>query len=214
MPDWVFKIAETAEELCAVYRLRYETLGTELGDTRYCDHDRRFHLDEDDPMSSIIVASCNDQVVATMRVTALRSHSFIAHEVYKWDVLAEVLDLTVTQLQQIAARLDRGAVSSKFRGTGLLPRLQKFAESVAIENGCPVIVGAVAIDNAVARRSFLKVGWNLFATNVSDGKISCDLIYKDLRNRGSICLAPLVCRIQVKTATGQMIGDPGRVSIA
>lgn len=180
--DYRVSIAESQDELNAVYRLRYQVFFEEGGDSRYADHQKKHWSDEDDgPKSTVVAAWTRDgEAVATMRLTCLKDHEFIGHSVFRFDLLAELLNLTEANLRKYVARADRGAVRADHRSKGLVKLCQELIEQLALSKSCDVLVGVPGVDNVRARRAYTKTGWVEYPVQATFRGFTGQLIYKQI----------------------------------
>jgi len=177
------KIAETDAEREAAYQLRYEVFGLEEGDHRYSDHERKFWIDQDDgPNSTVLVAFDMDGIcLASTRLTLLRQLKFLAMEAYHFEVLAALLNLSLTELTMIVGRWDRGVVRKSARGLGILQLLEERVADLAMSNNCTIIVGTIKPDNHAMFRAVAKAGYRTYPVVETYRGFTAQLIYKDLR---------------------------------
>jgi len=180
MSEYRISVAKTQEELEAVYRLRYQVFFEEGADGRYANHVLKHWRDEDDcPESSVVAAWTQDgQAVATMRLTCLKHRDFIGHSVFRFDLLAEILNRTEIDLRTSVARADRGVVRADHRSKGLVKLCQEVIERTAIGYNCDVLVGVPGISNERSGRAFEKVGWKEYPVQATFRGFSGQLIYK------------------------------------
>lgn len=174
----------TTEELrLSALRLRYEIFSRECGDDRYSDHARQVWIDRDDGPQSRVMVAVNDQdiVIGTARFTRLRDWAFIAHEVFNFPLLAEVVGLSEEQLQNSLCRWDRVVVAKAYRGTYVLPMLEARFCQLGRETDCLIGVGIVSVSNHLAHRVFVKLGWSDYPVIAPYNGFTAQLIYKDLR---------------------------------
>jgi hypothetical protein len=175
-------IAKSPEELASVYRLRYDVFFEEGRDERYADHDLKHWSDEDDCPDATVVAvwTTDGEAVATIRVTCLKHRDFIGHSVFRFDLLADIVNLSEEKLRNRVAKADRGAVRAGHRGKGLVQLCQDMIEKVALSHGCDILVGVPGIGNSRSRRAFEKVGWKEYPVQATFRGFTGQLIYKKL----------------------------------
>lgn len=175
-----FSLAETQEQLETVYRLRYRVFAEELGADRYADHENRIWIDEDDGPQSMTLAGWteNQEAVATMRLCCMRNHRFIGFDYYQLAMLAEHVQLSEESLIQTIAKADRAAILKPFRASGLLPRLQRFAEETARAHDCRILVGSVELGNERSIVSFQALGWKVYCKSSVYRGLECMLVFK------------------------------------
>lgn len=176
----IAKLATTPEEVAAALRLRYEVFYVEGGDARYADHERRVWTDRDDgPQSHLIIAVDDaNTVIGTARVTVLRDWEFIGHDAYGFDFLAKHLGVTIEALWPRLARLDRGAVDNRLRGTGISALLQNVVEGVALENHCDLLVGILKVGNLRGIRAYSKLGFTVLPHVRTHAGFAGHLVFK------------------------------------
>ena len=164
-------------------RLRYEVFFEEGNDGRYADHERKVWSDRDDGPQSRLVVGLNElgNVVGTMRLTRLIDWPFIAHEIYDFRLLAEIVKIPEELLRATVARADRGVVAKAYRGSGVLVQMQHCFERMARDAGCSVIVGIPGVSNIASRRAFQKLGWLEYPHVSTFNGFTAQHIYKDLR---------------------------------
>lgn len=188
--DLVFTAIEATTEVLIqeALRLRYEVFYREEGDARYADHDGEIWTDQDDgPQSRIVVGlDSSGDVVGTMRMTRLCDWPFIAHEAYDFALLASLVGLSEAELRRTVVRADRGVVSRRCRGSGLLSKMQCQFDQMARDAGCTIIVGNPRVDNMASRRAFQKLGWIEYPHVSTYKGFTAQHIYKDLRSLSDI----------------------------
>lgn len=175
--------ALTDEELLGALRLRYDVFAMEQGDTRYADQRRKVHEDDDDRAGRALTFNVRTRLgvlAGSARMTLLRDHAFIAHDVFDWERLASVLRTDTRSLLTRVARLDRVCIAREFRGTGVLKQLVDEIVAAAVSRGATVMVGIVGVENDRSKRAFEKLGWRTYGVIGSARGVRCEHIYLDI----------------------------------
>ena len=172
----------SSEQLTHAYHLRYQVFSEEMKDHRYADHANRVWRDEDDiPASQVVVAiDSSGGVVGTARLTPLRLHKFIGYEVYGFDVLARLLEISEEEVRAQVARLDRVVVSKPWRGRRVVHKLVSSVEDLAWNCGSTIVVGVPGAGNRRSRVTFQRLGYRDYPVSAEYRGFIAQLIYKRL----------------------------------
>jgi len=119
MEDFIFKIAETKEEKFAAYKVRFQCLTLEMGDTLYANYENKTFkdkLDEADKSKLFLaIDTKNNEVVATQRITFRKEIEFTADYLYDYSLVSRALGISPTQLKQRAVLHDRLSTLKPYR---------------------------------------------------------------------------------------------------
>lgn len=172
----ICKVAETEEEKLGAYKLRFQCLTLEGGDTNHADFETQTFKDSiDDSGKCKLLVAIDDQtglVVSTQRITFRKEVTFIADHIYPYSKLASFLKMTEQEIIQLCVLHDRSATNINYRGMkpGLWSRLFYLCEQLVFDNlsSKGVILGYVRTDNeSVAQMLKHKFNWQWFDNRIT-----------------------------------------------
>jgi hypothetical protein len=139
--------------------LRWDCFKNEKNDSRYEIPPFEICIDNDDPVSQLIVATNSCQkIIGTARYHNLTEKS-IGFEKYPWQDIANMVKLNKDQLIKQSSRIDRCAVSKVHRGNGILGSMLNCAEILAKKENRHYLLAAIETDNHPSINGFQNSSW-------------------------------------------------------
>lgn len=174
-------VAESQSEKEAAFRLRYDAFFLEAGDGRYADHESRFWCDSDDRDGALILnaVDAEEQWAGTIRLTPRRRFDYIACDLYREEILVDILGMPLEVLYRTLARVDRAAVRKDCRRRGVFDALLCGVERIAREEGCGLLVANPHASNVASISGLERRGFTKYAIGVY-GAFSAQLMFKVL----------------------------------
>jgi len=119
MNSHIIKLAETEEEKLGTYRIRFQCLTLEMGDSLYANYEEETFKDKLDEAgkSKIFIAKDpqTNEVVATQRITFRKEIEFTADYLYDYNSIAEAIGISAIELKQKAVLHDRSSTLKQYR---------------------------------------------------------------------------------------------------
>ena len=119
MNSHIIKLAETEEEKLGAYRIRFQCLTLEMGDSLYANYEEETFKDKLDEAgkSKIFIAldPQTNQVVATQRITFRKEIEFTADYLYDYNSIAKIIEISPTELKQKTVLHDRSSTLKQHR---------------------------------------------------------------------------------------------------
>lgn len=168
MTDFILKIAETEEEKLGAYKLRFQCLTLENGDTKYANYQDGTFIDPMDRTGKSILLIAKDvdkvEVVSTQRISFRKDEVFTADDIYPYKVLASKLKVSPDVIMQKAVLISRGATHAAYRKLkpGLFTRLYELSERLIVQKlgNQFLYFGYVSVDNLYMPQIFTqRFGW-------------------------------------------------------
>lgn len=173
------------------YKLRFEVLTLEGGDTNHADFEKKILKDsiDDSGLCKLLVAidASTSTVVSTQRITFRKETPFIADHIYPFSKLAVSLNKTEEEVKEICVLHDRSATQMNYRGLkpGLWTRLFNLCEEFVFKEmgNQSIILGYVRTDNvSTAKMLTHKFKWQLFNNRIKYKGKDFDLYYNITEN--------------------------------
>lgn len=119
MNSHIIKLAETEEEKLGTYRIRFQCLTLEMGDSLYANYEEETFKDKLDEAgkSKIFIAldPQTNQVVATQRITFRKEIEFTADYLYDYNSVSAIIGISAIELKQKAVLHDRSSTLKQHR---------------------------------------------------------------------------------------------------
>ena len=185
MSSIIYKRALSEEELQGAYRVRFQTLTLQNGDTRYADFEKKIYKDFTDEGNTrvyIAVSHTGGGVLGTVRLTLREEYGrpFTAEDFYNFPQLANDVGSTWRELLHKVALIERGGVLLEYQNKEVWKQLVRFALEDIKNSEAKIIVGAIEVTNEVGLHAFEIAGWTIVKKEKEYKEKKYYLIYLNL----------------------------------
>ncbi|KKU79859.1 MAG: Methyltransferase type 11 [Parcubacteria group bacterium GW2011_GWA2_47_7] len=144
----VCEIAQGANDMAALYRLRYTAYCEEMGSLDPSQYPEKQESDKYDEFSTHVIVRCGDEIIGILRLIRDSTHGFLMEECF---VLPDSIDRSRT------VEHSRGIIKKEHRDRGIYTVLLRGAYLWQREHGFITSIGAPRVDKLSL--ILLQMGW-------------------------------------------------------